>query len=121
MVDIITREDSISDLNELVHKLIPEIIGKEIEKAAEGIYPLQNVLIRKVKMLRSPKTDVQKLLELHGGADAAMTTSDLGKTIERTEDGEKEKNKFYLINKFLMGKKKKCLTNRIFESRGKTK
>jgi len=75
MVDILQKEASSVDLNELVAKLIPEIIGKEIEKAAEGIYPLQNVLIRKVKMIRSPKVDLNKLLELHGGAEAANTSS----------------------------------------------
>jgi len=88
MVDIVQREASSVDLNELVSKLIPEIIGKEIEKAAEGVYPLQNVLIRKVKMLRSPKLDINKFLELHGGAEAAATSSgatagtDLGKAVD---------------------------------------
>lgn len=78
MVDIIQREASTVDLNELVSKLIPETIGKEIEREAEGIYPLQNVLIRKVKMMRSPKVDVNKLLELHGGAEAASISSQVG-------------------------------------------
>jgi small subunit ribosomal protein S3Ae len=86
MIDILQREASSVDLNDLVSKLIPEIIGKEIEKAAEGIYPLQNVLIRKVKMLRSPKLDLNKLLELHGGAEAAGANSgavaaDTGKVV----------------------------------------
>ncbi|KAL5710819.1 hypothetical protein ACHQM5_021334 [Ranunculus cassubicifolius] len=35
------------DLKELVAKFIPEMIGKEIEKATQSIYPLQNVFIRK--------------------------------------------------------------------------
>jgi len=89
MVDIINREVSSVDLNEFVTKLIPEIIGREIEKATEGIFPLQNVLIRKVKMLRAPKTDVGKLLELHSGPDvapaAATKTPDVGTAIERKE------------------------------------
>lgn len=80
MVEILTREASTCELNELVAKLIPESIGREIEKAAEGIYPLQNVLVRKVKTLRAPKTDLGKLLEQHGGADAA---ADMGKAVER--------------------------------------
>jgi small subunit ribosomal protein S3Ae len=85
MAEIMQREASVVDLNELVVKFIPEIIGKEIEKACEGIYPLQNVLIRKVKQLRAPKTDLQKLLELHGGADASAATADVGKAVERKE------------------------------------
>jgi small subunit ribosomal protein S3Ae len=70
MVDIMNREASGVDLNGLVEKLISEIIGKEIEKHTQSIYPLQNVLIRKVKVLRAPKVDVSKLMEMHGGAEA---------------------------------------------------
>lgn len=84
MVDIMTREASTVDLNDLVAKLIPESIGVEIQKATEGVYPLQNVMIRKVVTLRAPKTDVGKLLEIHGGADAAVQSqADLGKAVER--------------------------------------
>merc|ERR1712137_756037 len=71
MVEIMQREGTQVDLAQLVKtKLIPETIGREIDKATEGIYPLQNVMIRKVKMLKAPKTDISKLMELHGGADA---------------------------------------------------
>ncbi|BDA44357.1 g9861 [Coccomyxa elongata] len=66
MVEIMTREASSCDLKELVGKFIPEAIGKEIEKATQGIYPLQNTAIRKVKILRAPKFDLTKLLEVHG-------------------------------------------------------
>ena len=61
------------DLKESVLKFIPEVIGKEIEKVCAGIYPLQNVYIRKVKILKRPKFDVTKLMEVHGdyaGEDA---------------------------------------------------
>jgi len=66
MFEIMTREATSVDLKELVHKFIPEAIGREIEKACRGIYPLQNVFIRKAKILKAPKFDVSKLLELHG-------------------------------------------------------
>lgn len=52
------------DLKELVRKFIPEMIGKEIEKATSSIYPLQNVFIRKVKILKAPKFDLGKLMEV---------------------------------------------------------
>jgi len=84
MIDLMTREASAVPLNDLVAKLIPESIGREIERATEGIYPLQNVLIRKVRMLRAPKTDLNKLLEIHAGADiVTQPTTDLGKAVER--------------------------------------
>jgi len=70
MIDIINKEVSGVDLNALVEKLISEVIGKEIEKHTQSIYPLQNVLIRKVKVLRAPKVDMSKLMEMHGGAEA---------------------------------------------------
>ena len=43
MVEIIQREASSCTLSQLTIKLIPEVIGREIEKATQGIYPLQNV------------------------------------------------------------------------------
>ena len=66
MVEIMTQEASKVQLRELVKKLIPESIGKEIEKQAQGIFPLKDCLIRKVKILKKPKFDITKLMELHG-------------------------------------------------------
>lgn len=68
MMDIITREATTVELKDLVVKFIPEAIGKQIENECQGIYPLQNVFIRKVKVLKTPKFDPYKLLELHGEA-----------------------------------------------------
>jgi len=66
MFEIMNREASSVDLLSLVQKFIPEAIGREIEKAARSIYPLQNVYVRKAKILKAPKFDVSKLLEIHG-------------------------------------------------------
>jgi small subunit ribosomal protein S3Ae len=43
MFEIIEREASSCTLSQLTSKLIAEVIGREIEKATQGIYPLQNV------------------------------------------------------------------------------
>ncbi|KAF5950761.1 hypothetical protein HYC85_012754 [Camellia sinensis] len=67
------------DLKELVLKFIPESIGREIEKATTSIYPLQNVFIRKVKILKAPKFDLGKLMEVHGD----YATEDTGVKIDR--------------------------------------
>merc|ERR1719405_472985 len=74
MIDIITEEAGKVQLRELVKKLIPESIGKEIEKQTQGIFPLKDVLVRKVKILKKPKFDITKLMELHGdgGDDAGV-------------------------------------------------
>jgi small subunit ribosomal protein S3Ae len=53
-------------------------MGKEIEKAVQGIYPLQNVYIRKVKILKSPKVDLGKLLESHGETGTDDTGAKVG-------------------------------------------
>uniref|UniRef100_A0A7S0XJH9 Small ribosomal subunit protein eS1 n=1 Tax=Erythrolobus madagascarensis TaxID=708628 RepID=A0A7S0XJH9_9RHOD len=67
MCDIMTREAQSCELKELVQNFIPEVIGKEIEKACNWIYPLQHVHIRKVKLLKAPRFDITKLMELHSG------------------------------------------------------
>jgi small subunit ribosomal protein S3Ae len=47
MVEIVTKEAAGQNLTQLPQKLIPEVIGREIEKASQGIYPLQNVRAHK--------------------------------------------------------------------------
>merc|ERR1719247_2017403 len=69
MTEIILNEASKGQLRDLVKKLIPESIGKEIEKQTQGIYPLKDVLVRKVKILKKPKFDITKLMEMHAGGD----------------------------------------------------
>jgi len=80
MVDIMTAEASKSDLKGLVNKFIPEAISKEIEKACNGIYPLQNVFIRKVKTIKAPRFDLTKLMEMHGDSG-----EDAGKPVKPVE------------------------------------
>lgn len=64
MREIMVTQAQSCDLKELVQKFIPESIGREIEKATSSIYPLQNVFIRKVKILKAPKFDIGKLMEV---------------------------------------------------------
>jgi len=69
MVEIMHAEAGKVPLRELVKKLIPESISKEIQKQTQGIYPLQDTLIRKVKIIKKPKFDITKLMELHDNAE----------------------------------------------------
>jgi small subunit ribosomal protein S3Ae len=73
MVDIMTEEVSRCTLKELVKKFPLRMIEKSIETATRHIFPLQNIWIRKVKVLKKPKLDLTKLMELHGDI-----TEDLG-------------------------------------------
>jgi len=79
MFEVMTREASTCDLKELVQKFFPESIGREIEKACQGIYPLQNVYIRKAKILKSPKYEAGKLMEMHSESATAETGTKVGK------------------------------------------
>ncbi|CAD6223216.1 unnamed protein product [Miscanthus lutarioriparius] len=83
MTEIMSNQAS-CDLKELVSKFIPEVIGTEIEKATSSIFPLQNVFIRKVKILKAPKFDIGKLMEVHGD----YAKEDVGVQIERLAEDD---------------------------------
>jgi len=91
MAEIVTHESNV-ELKDLVNKFIPDAIAMAISKECKKIYPLQNIYIRKVKVLKTPKVDTQKLLELHGegsntaapllsNTPAPATTEDTGATV----------------------------------------
>jgi len=64
MVEIINKEISGSDLKQVVSKLIPDSIAKDIEKFCSYIYPLTDVYIRKVKVIKKPKFDLGRLMDM---------------------------------------------------------
>jgi small subunit ribosomal protein S3Ae len=76
MVDIVERECSSCTLQDLVAKFISDSISKDIERDCQKIYPMHDVNIRKVKILKKPKFDVARLLEIHGDSGAAVVSSD---------------------------------------------
>merc|ERR1711871_1337231 len=84
MTEIMTKEVGSVEMIKAVEKFVPELIGKDIMKACEGIYPLQNVYIRKVKILKAPKFDASKLAEIHTGP----TGDDVGAKIAREAEAE---------------------------------
>merc|ERR1712070_1346259 len=84
MVEVMQKEASKSMLRDLVKKLIPEALGKEIEKATRAICPIQNCLMRKVKMVKKPKFDLTKLMELH----TESLKDDVGTEMLRPENEE---------------------------------
>lgn len=115
MVEMIQSDISKSDLKEVVNKLLPDCIAKDIEKACQGIFPLHDVFIRKVsilgvrravyllldtcgflihfllislqvKVLKKPRFDLSKLLELH--EEGKGTTDEAGAKVDRPEGYE---------------------------------
>jgi len=61
-VEILTKEIAKISINELIRNLISEYFTDKISNASAFIYPLQNVTIRKVKVLKRPKIDGKLLL-----------------------------------------------------------
>jgi len=66
MIDITTSTLNKCDLQQCVKKFLNELPAKDIAKACRNIFPLRDVYIRKVKLLKQPKFDQGKLLEAHG-------------------------------------------------------
>lgn len=73
-----------NDLQEAVNKLIPDGIGKDTEKACQSIYPLHDVFVRKVKMLKKSKIEMGKLVVLpgEGGSSGKATEEETGARVE---------------------------------------
>merc|ERR1719230_940264 len=74
MVDIMREHVTTGELKAVVEKLIHNVIEKQIETATRSVYPLTNIYIRKVKLLKAPKFDLNKLMEVHG--DSGVTSED---------------------------------------------
>lgn len=75
----VTITHSSNDFSSLLNR-IPDSIGIGI-----GIYPLHNVFICKVKVLKKPKFDYRKFMEMHGEgySETKSTVTDLGEAVAR--------------------------------------
>ena len=71
MVAVMAKEAAAGELKDLVKKLVHNTIGDSISRQVQGIYPMRDIGIRKVKLLKAPKYDPAKLLELHGEGKSA--------------------------------------------------
>jgi len=94
MVEIMSREVTTKDLKDVVTKLLPDSMGADMEKSCQSIYPLHDCYIRKVKVLKKPKFDVHKLMEMHEGSSSAPATTSAdpsapgGVSVERPDNYE---------------------------------
>jgi small subunit ribosomal protein S3Ae len=78
MMEVMIEECSKCDLKELVSKFMLDSFTDLIMKATSRIFPLQNVYIRKCKVLKKPKFDLTKLMEMY--------TEDAGAAVARPEE-----------------------------------
>jgi len=74
-----------SDLNAVVRKLNTRLIATEIETRGSEVYPLQNVIIRKVKTLKTPALNIQKLMDSHGN-DIPVSREELGEAVQVADE-----------------------------------
>uniref|UniRef100_A0A7S4NZQ8 Small ribosomal subunit protein eS1 n=1 Tax=Paramoeba aestuarina TaxID=180227 RepID=A0A7S4NZQ8_9EUKA len=81
---IIRDSVSKSDVNNVVRKLHTKVMASEIEKSGSQVYPLQNVIIRKVKTIKIPQLITQKLLDAHNH-DIPESKEDIGEPITVAE------------------------------------
>merc|ERR1712187_13199 len=86
MVDIMRDQVTSSELKQVVEKLVHNVMEKQIETSTRSVYPLNNIYIRKVKMLKTPKFDLNKLMEVHG--DSSAPTEDVGAVAQDVEEDE---------------------------------
>jgi len=82
MVDIIKKNVDGGDIVELIKKLLPDAIAADIQKSVEGIYPVENCHVSKVKVIKRPKLDLHRLAELHG--DVGSKTNAKGEKVDRS-------------------------------------
>merc|ERR1712086_1093242 len=81
-----------------IRKKMTDIMTKEVSrcelmKACEGIYPLQNVYIRKVKILKAPKFDAAKLAEIHAGPSGEEVGAKIARNAEAEAAAKEETEK----------------------------
>lgn len=65
MMEIMINECQKHSLKDLFKKLLADTISKQITEECNKIFPLQNVLVHKAKVLKKPKFDLTKLMELY--------------------------------------------------------
>jgi len=87
MIEVITNEVSKHTMTEVLGNLLTEAIGEEIKKACKFIYPLNNIYIRKVKTVKKPKFDTQKLNDLYKDVPESKTGKKDGTVVE--DEGSK--------------------------------
>jgi len=74
MMEIMQQKIQSNSFKDLTKTLIKDDIGKQIQKECSKIFPLEdNCMIKKVKLLKKPKFDLVKLMDLYKDAPVKAT------------------------------------------------
>lgn len=66
---------------------VKDDIGKQIQKECSKIFPLEdNCMVRKCKLLKKPKFDLTKLMDLYKDNVVAPVQTEVQNTIEKTAE-----------------------------------
>lgn len=95
MREIIVEESKGVPLKQLTDKFVEMTIEKRIAKECNRIFPLQNVYLKRVKMLKKPRFDFSRLMDMYSDkAGAARVIDDKKKQEEanafKVEDQKEE-------------------------------
>jgi len=92
MRDMIRSAVQGSDLKTFVKKLSKSSLGQDIRKSCQQYFPLKVALIEKVKVIRRPKKDVAKVMELHELKHGFDPIKENEEASEEEGDDEEEEN-----------------------------
>jgi len=84
ITSLLTQTVSAGSLKELVNLLISDKLESDIKSGCQSIYPLELVHVYKVKLVRKPKVDFTKLMEIHEGAP----TETQGVPVDESEEAK---------------------------------
>jgi small subunit ribosomal protein S3Ae len=93
MREIIIEEVKSCNLKQVCAKFVDRIIEKRIGKECNKIYPLQNIYLKKAKMLKKPKFDFARLMDMYSDKAGAARVVDSNKTKEEANAFKVEDSK----------------------------
>lgn len=82
MTSTMTAAFTAGTLQDAFQKVIAESVAADITRLAEVVFPLEKVLVHKLKVLTKPRFDLAKLMELHGHGEG-----DKGKAVKKADEG----------------------------------
>lgn len=84
IVQVLQTEISQKPLSSFVQSVLMDKIEGDIKRSCERVYPLEPVHIQKVKIVKKPKMDITKLMEIHDKA----TNEDDGVAVDEPEEAQ---------------------------------
>lgn len=76
MREIIVEESKSCNLKQVAAKFVDRVIEKRIGKECNKIFPLQNIYLKRVKMLKKPRFDFSRLMDMYSDKAGAARVID---------------------------------------------